>query len=476
MLFKGRLRLPSDPGEGIPIDLVLEDVFLSLDSGGEDFGEWRLDTVEIKRLFSNQFSMLLDGEEMVFIADDALGFAYDGLSKVEDVQSRLTKRRVFKGRKTPKKKTVAGRTDATEADESPATPEPAAEPEARPDAPMPEVVPFFPESGPSFADSVAETAIVDESIAPVSPRPIEIADTPPPIEPPPAPSPSPTPVPNVEEPAASIEAPTTPEPPTVSEPPAEPESAAMPPTAGITEPLADDDDELVIEDVSAYGYVPVASALTNESVRSDSSQLAEDVAAADAGDEIEIEEATPAAGAVLREVHPLGESAAAAEPPPPSVPAPTEIRQMGEPAEPEGMPAAETSTSAPPEPTMPEPGESAEPVPEPSPVPLPPDEAPSFAQWSSNGQAASDSESVSEPAQPVDGSKDRSAPQTQKPGRHARSSGKSKSSLFGRKKSREPEAHEHRYESSKTVGGITRRVCAVCGHVSFAGEDVYQNW
>ena len=82
MLFKGRLRLPDDPGEGIPIDLELEDVFLSLDSGGEDFGEWRLDTVEITRLFSNQFAMHLDGEEMVFIADDALGFAYDGLSVV----------------------------------------------------------------------------------------------------------------------------------------------------------------------------------------------------------------------------------------------------------------------------------------------------------------------------------------------------------------------------------------------------------
>ena len=67
-------------------------------------------------------------------------------------------------------------------------------------------------------------------------------------------------------------------------------------------------------------------------------------------------------------------------------------------------------------------------------------------------------------------------PQTQKSGRHARSSGRSRSSVFGRKKSREPEAHEHRYESSKTVGGITRRVCAICGHVSFAGEDVYQDW
>ena len=73
-------------------------------------------------------------------------------------------------------------------------------------------------------------------------------------------------------------------------------------------------------------------------------------------------------------------------------------------------------------------------------------------------------------------SPDGAGPQTQRSGRHARNASKSRSSLFGRKKSREPEEHEHRYESSKTVGGITRRVCAICGHVSFAGEDVYQDW
>jgi hypothetical protein len=462
-LFKGRLRLPSDPGEGIPIDLVIEDVFLSLDSGGEDFGEWRLDTVEVKRLFSNQFSLLLDGEEMVFIADDALGFAYDGLSAVEDVQNRLTKRRVFKSRRTPKKKTVAGRPDAPEADEHPATPEPAAEPETRPDVPMPEVVPFFPESAPSFTDSVAESTVVDESIAPVVPQPIEIADTPPMVEPPPIPSPAPAP----EQPAASIEAPATDGPPTV------PESPATLPTGESPEPFGEDDDELVIEDVSAYGYVPMASGLVDEPVRSDRSPPAEAEAEAEAeaADEIEIEEATQATGAVLRELHPLGEPARAAEPPQPSTPAPTEIRQMGEPPESEPVPAAETGT---PEPTEPDVGEFTEPVPEPSVVPLPSGEAPSFAQWSSNGKAPP--ESAIEPDQPTDGSDDRSAPQTQKPGRHARGSGKSRSSLFGRKKSREPEAHEHLYESSKTVGGITRRVCAICGHVSFAGEDVYQNW
>jgi hypothetical protein len=37
-------------------------------------------------------------------------------------------------------------------------------------------------------------------------------------------------------------------------------------------------------------------------------------------------------------------------------------------------------------------------------------------------------------------------------------------------------AHDHDYQESRTVGGITRRVCSVCGHVSFAGEDLYEEW
>ena len=442
MLFKGRLRLPNDPGEGIPIDLELEDVFLSLESEGEDFGEWRLDTVEIQRLFSNQFSMHLDGEEMVFIADDALGFAYDGLSTVEDVKSRLSKRKIFKGRK-PRKKAIAGRSEL-EADDF--EPEESTTQDVTPDAPMPEVVPFFPESSPSFAESVAESTVVDDSIAPVAPRPIEIAGPEPdvvaaqspqpglPAEPPPAPEPAA----DVDVPATSTEAAGTVEP-------------SIPEQVAALE--EDDDDELVIEDVSAYGYVPVATPSL------DQRPLAAVPEPTD--DEIEIEEAAPATGAVLREVHPLGEPAPAVaadihplgDPEQPKQPSPSEPEPVAD------VVAAVSEPEAAPEAKIPEQPE------EPVPVPLPVDgDSSFFAQWSSNGRAHT--ESASEP----------SGPQTQKSGRHARSSGKSRSSLFGRKKSREPEAHEHRYESSKTVGGITRSVCAICGHVSFAGEDVYQDW
>ncbi len=449
VLFKGRLRLPSDPGEGIPIDLELEDVFLSLDSDGEGFGEWRLDTVEIKRLFSNQFSMLLDGEEMVFIADDALGFAYDGLSAIEDVQSRLSKRRMFKGRKTPKRRDAVDDVEATDDDELPD------QPVVRPEEPMPEVVPFFPEpSSPSFAESVAESALVDESIAPVAPRPIEIADATPP-EPP------------LEQPAEPAAASRPAEMPEVQVPRAEAVSQQPPPPAAAATPESVfDDDDLVIEDVAAYGYVPPVAAPMPAALPE-----TPELAVSPAERELEIEEvhvegAAAASGAVLREVHPLGEPEAAPRKPMP------ESHPLGdEPA----APAAELE-----QPSEPEPSPA---VADTSSIPLPPDDRPSFAQWSSNGRAnARQLEEVFEDreapheASPADPHSERPDPQTQKPGRHARSSGKSKPSVFGRKRSREPEEHEHRYESSKTVGGITRRVCAVCGHVSFAGEDVYQGW
>ena len=44
-----------------------------------------------------------------------------------------------------------------------------------------------------------------------------------------------------------------------------------------------------------------------------------------------------------------------------------------------------------------------------------------------------------------------------------------------RRKPTEP-AHEHVYEEKSAVGGIIRRVCTQCGHVSFGSEDVYEDW
>jgi hypothetical protein len=55
-------------------------------------------------------------------------------------------------------------------------------------------------------------------------------------------------------------------------------------------------------------------------------------------------------------------------------------------------------------------------------------------------------------------------------GRHA-SSGKGRAS-----RRRKPDDHNHEYDIARTVGGLTRRICVHCGHVSFDSEDVYQGW
>ena len=481
MLFKGRLRLPSDPGEGIPIDLELEDVILSLVSEGEDFGEWRLDKVEIRRLFSNQFALLLDGEEMVFVADDALGFAYDGLTFVEDVTGRLSKRRLFKGRKSSKRQP------------SEVEPEPEAADVALPidQERIPDVVPFFPEPVESAAPGI-DAAIVEAPRAPVGrqmsdlvgdePEDAEVVSMMHPIEVAPAMPGEITPdmfAPQSDVPELGVEA-VEPAPVTAAEAPA----AISEPVPSVREAvspaadLADGDDEeaeLVIEDVAAYGYVPPV-ATRSAAVEPTAPTPRADVPIEPIVEEVE----SPAARAA--EVHPLGEVASA-----PVVPAGTASLtedSVGESPSTEQL--ADPDTDGPTieldvgdfeEEQIPA---ALRPTLEEMPVAEPhPEEIKDFA-WSSNGHAevseVAASNGVDSPNGEVADEPD-DASQTQKSGRHARSEGRSKSgSLFGRRKSREPEAHEHRYESSKTVGGITRSICAVCDHVSFAGEDVYQGW
>ena len=415
MLFKGRLRLPGDAGEGIPIDLTLEDVFLTLDSGGEELGEWRLDVVEISRLFSNQFSLLLDGEEMVFVANDALGFAYEGLSFIEEVQSRLKKRRFFKGRK-PKRSKAKPAPEPEPEPEEPARSTPTSD--SVRDVPMPEVKPFFPEP------AAERTALDQVAPAPTAEPPV----TPEPLEPPAAPSrrgvhPLGDPDGDVVEPylnePSRVEEPPAPAPPApapaarATPDPAEPDLEATTPE-GVDTPDEEAEDELVIEDVNPYGYQSPMTMIPEREARS------------------EPESAAPAT--------PTEQPERLVEPEPEPEPE----------LEPEPEPLIEAETIAPPAAAT-----AASPTPEPT-----------FAETPSEQEDEDE-------AEPDDGPRTRV---TQRTGRHATGESKTRSSLFGRRKSKEPEPHDHVYESSKTVGGITRSVCSVCGHVSFAGEDVYQNW
>ena len=60
--------------------------------------------------------------------------------------------------------------------------------------------------------------------------------------------------------------------------------------------------------------------------------------------------------------------------------------------------------------------------------------------------------------------------------RHLRERKAGRRSRRGRRKKPEVADHEHTYEEKSAVGGIIRRVCSQCGHVSFGSEDVYEDW
>ncbi len=98
MEFRGRLKAPGDPGEGIAVELRLTDVFLELSSEATDLGRWRLDDVAIERVAGDHFDLTLDDETVVFVAGDALSFAYEGVGYADEIRAKLKKRRRRKKR------------------------------------------------------------------------------------------------------------------------------------------------------------------------------------------------------------------------------------------------------------------------------------------------------------------------------------------------------------------------------------------
>ena len=93
MEFRGRLNTPDGPGEGIAVELRLTDVFLELGSGDGELGRWRLDEVELTRVAGDVFDLTLEGEAFIFVADDAISFAYEGLGYVEATRTKVKRRR-----------------------------------------------------------------------------------------------------------------------------------------------------------------------------------------------------------------------------------------------------------------------------------------------------------------------------------------------------------------------------------------------
>lgn len=431
MEFRGHLRLPDDAGDGIPVLLRVDDIFVVLTHESEELGAWRADDVSIERLFSNQFLMDLAGEPMVFIAADALGFAYEGVAAITELQERLGKRRLFK--RSKKKDRDSSDAEPTVVPQQPTVTH-------RPQRSFPDVAPP-PPSTPAFDEPAAastETAPVD--------APSPVAGDEPPVFEPPAREPEATPPPVWTPPSAPPAPPAAPPsdaPPVFEPPPPRPETAPAEPAAFTP--------EFEVEEVESTvgGYSQPVSV-------SDADD--------DAPVEIEVDEyVMPAAGLTDTYTPPPSDA-------PPAQPwTPPESRRP-EPA-PAPTPEPEVEQIAP---AVPPPAAEPSPV-DPVPVEPPPVEA---APMTPREEPVADEEvTVSpngyhdEPAITIDETEE-----AEVRGRHEDDGPKRRRSLFGRSKEKEIPEHEHEFGPPKTIAGLTRAVCEICGHVTFSGEDVYQDW
>lgn len=379
------MKVPDDRGDGVAAELTIDDVFLVLTIEGEELGSWRVDEVQANRMYSDHFLLELAGEPVVFIADDALGFAYEGVRTIETLSGRLRKRRRWPWSR--RRSTRAG--DAAQASSQGSVdveqrPEPADE-EPRTESAKGEEPPA-PREAPVEAEPEAARATADRLVSAESP---EVVD-------------------------GKVEAEETPEPyqgETPTEASAEAVSAegvsAEEPVEATPEPVEETSGELVPvgEDEPAPGeQVPVLLSSDDEPL-----SWAPEVDAIDL-----------------------------------SVVDLTELEQ-------------ERTVEA----------SSVE-----TPVPEQPGGTPSDAEESEPEESSTDVEDLqSEGARSEQPGEATSATQ---PAPHR--NGSVRRRWFGRTRSAKTPAHEHDYRDRRTVGGITRRICAVCGHISIVGEDVYEEW
>lgn len=103
MKFTGQVRIPEVDHPGVPGTIVVDgdqtEVFLE----GESLGRWSLYDVQASRLVSAAFSISLAGEEITFIADEPVDFAYKGVDHMAEVWAR------YKSMTIPRRVVAVGR-------------------------------------------------------------------------------------------------------------------------------------------------------------------------------------------------------------------------------------------------------------------------------------------------------------------------------------------------------------------------------
>lgn len=89
MRFTGQIRIPEVDHPGIPASILIEENQVEILLEGESLGRWSLYDVQARRLVSAAFQLILDGEEVTFIADEPVDFAYRGVDHMDEARARI---------------------------------------------------------------------------------------------------------------------------------------------------------------------------------------------------------------------------------------------------------------------------------------------------------------------------------------------------------------------------------------------------
>ena len=95
MQFKGSVRAPGDRDPGVRVVLDIDEYHLEIRRDSELFGRYYLADVEVARDIAERFILFLGDDEVEFLADDALQFAYGGVTAMQDawLEAQKKKRR-----------------------------------------------------------------------------------------------------------------------------------------------------------------------------------------------------------------------------------------------------------------------------------------------------------------------------------------------------------------------------------------------
>ena len=172
MRFKGQLLLPGESGPGLKVNLDVAEHHLAVESDGGGLGAWPLEVVDVERLRGDLFGLTVAGEDLRFVADDTIAFAYTAVPAIEQVSGRSRSRagvRSMLGRiwKAPEKPVEPATVETLSADEPPPVEE---------HSPMEDLLGFesadsWPEPHVSQQVAIEQPTAVEPTPAPRDPAP-----------------------------------------------------------------------------------------------------------------------------------------------------------------------------------------------------------------------------------------------------------------------------------------------------------------